>query len=449
MSRIVRSRNRISPNEAGPLKRASKRLGPGAMAVLATGILVLAGCSSHSKSPRTIVSVQAVTARRSSIPVIVSGEAMLTPLHQAVLAAKISAPVQRFYVQRGDKVRKGELLAVLENKDLSGAALGSQGQYQQAKAQYQTVIRSTVPQEMQKAEHDVEQAKAEVDLQLRIYSSQQKLFAEGALPGKTVDQSKVALTQAQTQYGILQRNLDALQKVSRSTQIETATGQLRQAEGQYDQAKATLAYSEIRSPIDGYVTDRPIYSGEMAAAGAPILTVMDTSVLIAKAHLPQSKVQGLTLDAPAQVVVPGISNPVTGKVTLISPALDPGSTTVEVWVGLDNKSNLLKPGTAVQVDITARTIPDALLVPAAAVVEDAGGGSHLMVIGPDSVAHRREVKIGVQQDGDVQILSGIQLGDQVITVGAYALEDGTKVRIVPVDNDRSATPESEPGGSPN
>lgn len=399
-------------------------------AALGLATFLLAGCGGAKKPPETIVSVQAVMAQRAAIRVVVRGEALLEPLHQAVLSAKISAPVERFYVQRGDKVHRGELLAVLENKDLSGAALGSQGQYQQAKAQYQTATQSTVPQEMQKSQHDVAQSKAEVDLEQRIYNSQKKLFAEGALPGRTVDQSKVALVQARTQYGILLRSFEALKKVNRSAQLESAAGQLHQAEGQYHQAAATLAYSEIRSPIDGYVTERPLYAGEMASAGAPILTVMQTSVLIAKAHLPQAEVQGMTLGAPAQVSVPGIARPMSGKVMLISPALDPGSTTVEVWVRLDNKSGQLKPGTAVQVAITARNISAALRVPTAAIVEDQGGGKHVMVIGSDNIAHRREVTTGVQDAGQTQILSGIEPGVQVITVGAYALDDGTRVRVV-------------------
>lgn len=397
------------------------------------------GCGSSDKTPPTIVDVQTVAATQQSIPVTVTGEAVLVPLHQAVLAAKISAPIQRFYVQRGAKVHKGELLAVLENKDLSGAALGSKGQYQQAKAQYQTITQSTVPQEMQKAEHDVAQAKDEMDLQQRIYTSRQKLFKEGALPGRSVDQSKVAFVQAKTQYGILLRNLQALKKVNRTAQLESAAGQLNQAEGQYQKSAATLAYSEIRSPINGYVAQRPLYTGEMASAGSPVLTVMDTTVLVAKTHLPQSQVQGLPVGARSLISVPGLPSPVHGTVMLVSPALDPGSTTVEVWVKVENKKAELKAGTPVQVSITARTIPNALVVPTSAIVEDEGGGKHVMVVGTDNIAHRREIKVGAQSGDDTQILSGIQPGDQVITVGAYALDDGTQVRVTqPGSSDKSA-----------
>lgn len=404
---------------------------------------LLAGCSGAEKTPQAVVPVQAVAVQRAAINQVVTGEAMLVPLDQAILSAKVSAPIERFYVQRGARVHKGELLAVLENKDLAGAALGSQGQYQQAQAQYVTAVKSTIPQEMKKAEHDVAQAKAEMDLQQRIYTSQKKLFQEGALPGRTVDQTKVALVQATTQYGIQLRNLQALQKVSGAAQMQAAKGQLEQAKGQYQEAAATLAYTEIRSPIDGYVTDRPLYAGEMASAGTPILTVMNTSVLIAKAHLPQSQVERMKLGDAAKVMVPGLSAPVAGTVSLISPALDPGSTTVEVWVKVDNKNQMLKPGTPVQVAIAARTIEDALVVPTPAIVEDPGGGKHVMVVGADNIAHRHEVKTGVQSGDRTQVLSGIQAGEEVITVGAYALDDGTHVKVTQA----AATDETKTGSA--
>ncbi|MHB8302789.1 MAG: efflux RND transporter periplasmic adaptor subunit [Acidobacteriaceae bacterium] len=420
--------------------RASKcKTGRASAFLSAAGLLapLLAGCGGADKTPPTVVSVQAVAAQQTSIPLTVHGEALLSALYQAVISPKISAPIARLYVQRGDKVHKGELLAVLDNKDLAGAALSSQGQYQQAKAQYQTITKATVPQEVKKAQADLRQARAVVDLQQQIYTSRKKLFTEGALPGRDVDQAKVALVQAKVSYDVAQRHLTALEEVNRAAELETAAGQLHQAEGQFNESAATLAYSEIRSPIDGYVTQRPLYQGEMASAGSPLLTVMDTSILVAKAHLPQSQVQGLPVGAPALVSVPGIADPVHGTVMLVSPALDPGSTTVEVWVKVKNKNNELKAGTPVQVAITARTVPNALIVPTMAIVENAGGGKHVMVVGADNIAHRREVKVGVQSGDDTQILSGIQAGEQVIAVGAYALDDGTHVRIVqPASEDK-------------
>ena len=84
-------------------------------------------------------------------------------------------------------------------------------------------------------------------------------------------------------------HIAALQSAGKKQQLKSAEGQLTSAKGKYEGAAAQLAYSEVRSPIDGVVTDRPTYPGETPPAGTPLLTVMDTSSVIAKAHIPQDQ----------------------------------------------------------------------------------------------------------------------------------------------------------------
>jgi len=114
---------------------------------------------------------------------------------------------------------------------------------------------------------------------------------------------------------------------------------------------------------------------------------------------------------------------------VVSPALDPNSTTVEVWVDAANPHQELKPGTSVSLSMLAQTIPDALTVPASAVLTESDGTTSVMVIGDDSRAHQHDVKTGVRQDKQVQIVSGVKAGDRVVTAGAYGLPDNTRVQL--------------------
>ena len=134
--------------------------------------------------------------------------------------------------------------------------------------------------------------------------------------------------------------------VSNKAALQNAQGNLDSAKGKYLGAQAELSYTEIRSPIDGVITDRPLFAGETAAAGAALVTVMDTSALIAKLHIAQVQAQQLALGAPATLTVPGVEQPVPAKVSLISPALDPGSTTVEVWLRVENAKGRAQGGNA-------------------------------------------------------------------------------------------------------
>lgn len=391
--------------------------------------LALFGCHKPEATPAAEVTVQAAQLHQGSISELITADATLSPLAQAAISPKVTAPVKKFYVQRGAHVKAGELLATLENSDLSAAALDNEGAYQAAKAGYDTATQATVPEDYSKAQLDLAQAKANLDLNQSIVTSRTQLFAQGAVPGRDLDTAKAALVQAQAAYEIAKQHFESVQKTSNKASLESAKGQLESAKGKYLGAQAQLSYTEIRSPIDGVVTDRPLFAGETAPAGTPLITVMDTSALIAKLHIAQVQAQQLAVGAPATISVPGIEDPVDAKVFLISPALDPGSTTVEVWLRVENRKNSLKAGTPIHAFITGHSVRNALLVPAEALQTAPDGSKFVMTIAADNTAHKRPVTIGIQSDKEMQILTGITAKDTVITAGAYALDDGTKVKV--------------------
>jgi len=373
--------------------------------------------------------VQVVTVKKETLRRTVTTEAVLFPLQQAAITPKISAPVKTFYIKRGSKVRKGQLLAVLEHNDLAAAAQENKGSYDEAQAAYETTTASALPQEVQKAQLDAQAAQQLLAAQQKIFNSRQELFQQGAMPRKELDQAGVDLTNARNQYEIAKQHLDALMKVGKQQQLKSAAGQLESAKGKYLGSAAQLGYSEIRSPMDGVVADRPLYPGEMAAAGAPLLTVMDISQVIARAHIPQPEAALLKAGDLATITVPGEENPIEGKITVVSPALDPNSTTVEVWVQIKNPDQRLKPGTSVQLSMLAQTIPNALVIPVAALLTAQDGTTSVMQVSGDDHAHQKNVRVGIRQGDSVQIVEGLQAGDRVVASGAYGLPDKSKIKV--------------------
>ncbi len=420
--------------------------GRGSRALLSSALalsLLLGACSKDKGDTAPTVSVQVAPVEKTTIQHVIKTQAILFPRQQAAIVAKISAPVEKFLIRRGSPVHKGQLLAVLENRDLSAAAQENQGALSQAQATYETTTAAGLPEEMQKAEAEAQQAKQALDAQEKVYQSRQQLYEEGALPRKELDQSGVEIVQARNQYAMAKRHLDTLQAIGKQQELKAAAGQLESAKGKYLGAAAQLSYSEIRSPIDGVVTDRPLYPGEMAAAGSAIVTVMDVSAVIAKAHIPQADAALLKIGDKGTMTVPGLDAPVDGTVTVVSPALDPNSTTVEVWLEAKNPKQQLKPGTSVQLSLTAKTVKDALVVPASAVVTAADGSPAVMIAGADGKAHQKTVKLGIRQDDDVQILEGVSESDKVVSTGAYGLPDNTKIIAqAPTENSKDAPKES-------
>jgi HlyD family secretion protein len=392
-----------------------------------------AGCGSKEKEKEPIVPVKVTTVRRATIEQTVSAEAVVFPLQQAVVMAKITSPINKFLVQRGSRVRKGQLLAVLENADLSAAAQQGQGELEQAQAGYSTTTGSSLPEQVQKAELDAAAAKAAFDAQQKVYDSRKELLQQGALPRRDVDSAEVALAQARTQSEVAQRQLADLKRSGAADILKSASGQLTAARGKYLGATAQLSYSEIRSPIDGVVTDRPQYEGELATANQPILTVMDTSRLIAKAHIAHSEAADLKVGNDAKIKVAGADEPIEGRVTLVSPALDTGSTTIEVWVESEKPSDALKPGMTAQLAITGRSAKNALTVPAGAVFKNDEGAEYVAFAGTDSRAHITVIQTGIHNAESVQVTGGLKEGDTVITSGGYALPDKTQIKVEPGD----------------
>ncbi|HET9803806.1 MAG TPA: efflux RND transporter periplasmic adaptor subunit [Candidatus Acidoferrum sp.] len=404
-----------------------------------------AGCNSSEKEPTPIVSVQVETVQKGPVEQVVSAEGVVFPKEQAVITPKITSTIKKFLVQRGSRVRKGQVLAVLENADLSAAAQQSKGEFEQAEASYTTTTAASLPEQIQKAELDAVAAKAAFDAQQKVYDSRKELFDQGAIPRRDLDSAQVSLAQARSQSEVAARQLADLRRVGEQQGFKSAQGQLAAAKGKYLGAAAQLSYSEIRSPINGYVTDRQPYEGELATANQPLLTVMDTSTLVVKSHIAQSDAAELKVGDPAKILVAGADNPIAAKVTLVSPALDPGSTTIEVWVQSLKANPELKPGMTAQITATARAAKDALTVPASAIFKNEDGAEYVVLAGADNHAAVKTVQVGIRGKERVQITSGVNAGDKIIISGGYALPDKTQIKVEAPQSAESGKKESSSG----
>jgi HlyD family secretion protein len=391
--------------------------------------LAWAGCSGNQRESEPVVAVQSATVARKTIRDVISTEAVLYAKSEASIVPKISAPIQKFYVNRGSRVHAGQLLAVLENKDLQAAVDQAKGTYEQAQAAFETNTQVNVPADTQSAELNVKATRQAMESSRLVYESRLKLFRAGAIARNLMEDSHVAYIQANNQYQIALAHLEGLQKVGRSAALKTAAGQLASAKGQYQAALANLGYSEIRSPITGVVTDRPLYEGQMATAGTPLMTVMDMSQVIGRAYVSPQEASLLHVGDPASLLPGDGEADVSARVTVVSPALDPDSTTVQVWAHAANPGGILKPGSTFGLKIVARAVKNALVVPAEAILTAPDGTTSVMVIGKDGHAHQTAVRTGIREGDAVQILSGLQEGEQVVTQGSYGLPDGTKVQV--------------------
>lgn len=428
--------------------RSSSRA-PAVITLFALGALTISGCkSSDTGETETIaVAVQAQHPTVGPISEQIAADAILAPLAQAAIAPRISSPIRAEYVKPGARVRRGQLLITLEDRDLQGSALDSKGGLTSAQAAYATATRATIPEDVQKAQLDVDQAKANLDVANRTAEERKRLLQQGAIAARDTQTSIAAAVQAQAVYDEAVKHLASVRNTTSASNAQAAEGQLTSAKGRYINAQAQVSFANLRSPINGVVTDRPLFPGETAPAGTPVITVMDTSSLLAKLHIAQASAQKLRIGAAAEVHVPGVDDAVDATVSYISPALDPGSTTIEVWLKLPNSNGHLKVGTPVHAVMQGVTVPNALQIPTSALLPgEEGGATVVMLVGADGVAHKRPVTTGIRTPETVQITKGISTSDNVITEGSYGLDDGTKVKIGGDKDEKDNKGDSAGGG---
>ncbi len=399
--------------------------------IVAAAILVLAaGCTrTEPTEPESAAPVQTAQVVRAPIQRVVAARGILHPIDQAAVTPKISAPIETFYVNRGDRVHRGQLLAVLEHQDLAAAVAEAKGTYEQAEASYRRTTTASLPEALSQAEADVRSTQEALEVARKLYENRKGLEEQGALPPRLVDEANASYVQARSQHEIALKHLESLKESGQEEQIKESRAQMEAARGRYQAAQVQLEYARIHSPIDGVVTDRPAYAGDMATAGSPLMTIMDTSRLIARVNVPSDELTFLKKGDPATIRDPDTPDQLQGNVTVVSPALDPNSTTAEVWIEAANRDGGLRPGMSVETSIVAESLKGALVIPTVAILPTQGDDPRVMVVDADSVANERRIRIGIQNDGKTQVLNGLQEGEEVVVQGGVGLEDGAQVSL--------------------
>jgi multidrug efflux pump subunit AcrA (membrane-fusion protein) len=398
---------------------------------LAALTLLLPAC--HKKEEAEVEApapVQVTAVTQDTIRRTVVGDGVLWPKDQSAVMAKISAPVEKFYVNRGDHVREGQLLAVLENRDLTAAANESKGTLEQAESNLRMTSGATIPESVVKAQTDVEAARQAMEAAKRVLDSRADLLKQGALARRLVDEAQVNYVQAKSTYEANVEHLRALQQVGKDEQVRTATAQVSSAKSRAATTAAQLSYSRIIAPRSGIIADRPLFDGEMASPTTALLTIVDISRVIARVNVPIAQAAILRVGMPATLSFMDNTRTLEGKVTVVSPASDTNSTTVQVWVEAVNPGEGLKPGAAVHAVIVAEQIKAATVVPVAAILPGEEGGQAVLVVDANSVVHRRAVRLGVRDGDKVQVENGCRPGEEVVVQGGLGLDDKAKVKVV-------------------
>jgi len=331
---------------------------------------------------------------------------------------------------KGKRVKAGQVIASLEDRDIRAARTEAEANLKEANLSVQKLSSGVQPQEVVAAQAAESSAKAALDTARALYERRRQLFEAGGLPQKELEATHLSLVEAENDHSVASENLHALRLQLHTKDVEIAQSKVEQAKGRLESIQAQVSYSQIVSPIDGVITDQFLYKGEMASAGAPVVTVMDLAEVIVKANFPEAAARKIHIRDEVEIVPSEGGESVSATITLVSPAADPSSRLVEVWATAKNPDLKLKPGAFVKATVTTETRTGALVIPASAVqFEEGTNEGEVATVDADLVAHPVKMSVGIRQGDLVEVLSGLSPGQTVIVEGNYGLQDNTKVRI--------------------
>ena len=320
-----------------------------AFLALIFGIAFFSSCKPKEPATETplsvVVSVRVAQAERQNIAAQVSALGSINPIQQATVSSKISAPILQMAILKNKIVRAGEVIAILESRDLQAQKKEAQGLLDEVKLSARGLKTGTIPQASAQTEKDLREAKANVENARATYERRAALFKQDGISARDLEAAKLALTTAEGQLALVQRTLALRTSAINPNDAAIAEIKIKEAEQRIASLDTQLNYAVVRAPVSGIITEQFQFKGEYAAAGAKLITISDLSEIIVKAPFADTVAAQIKIGE-AAIVKPADApdQELTGRVSLISRSSDPANRTVEVWVNLKNPGGRLRSG---------------------------------------------------------------------------------------------------------
>ena len=366
-----------------------------------------------------LVDVAPVTQGLIEEKIIRTGD--IAPNAQVTIFSKVQGWVGKINVREGDLVKTGQVLVTLDSREAEAAVAQAQASLEAGRArlkQVQATSEETVQSQIQQTKANMELAQADLK---RAQELQEKNFI-----------ARQQLDEARMKYNVAKANYDlALNSIRQKTwenDIALAEAQVNQAKATLEFNKAQLANLIILSPMNGGITKRYVDPGTMVKDTTPILTLMDFTEMKMVVNVIEREFIYLQKGQPVKITVTAFPDRVfTGRIEVITPALELQSRTAEIQISIPNPGFVLKPGMFGRAEVILRSNPQAVLVPIQSLFTEVD--KDFVFVLKENKTFRRAVRKGVVRDTVVEILQGVSPGEQVVTAGQLSLKDGTQVRL--------------------
>jgi RND family efflux transporter MFP subunit len=369
--------------------------------------LVLAGCGGEKATPkkaesRPAVAVSLAKVQEETVPDVYEATGTVKARVSSVLAARVMGYVREIRVQAGDSVKAGQVVAVLEAKEIETGLRQAEAARNEA--------RSAMPE----VNNAIAAAQAQLDLAGATFKRMKSLLDQKSITAQEFDEVAARRRMAEA-------NLEMAR--ARRRQLEQ---KIKQAEEAVSQAAVMKSYTEISAPFAGIVVERKAEPGMLAAPGMPLVVVEQASGYRLEAAIEEGRLNQVKRGMAVQVQLDGAAPLMDARIEEIVPAMDAGSRSFTAKIGL--RGGLLRSGMFGRVRIPMGE-KKALTIPAAALSRQ--GQVERVYVAEGGIARARLVTTGAARGDSLEILSGLKAGEQIVTPAPPALEDGARIEVRP------------------
>jgi HlyD family secretion protein len=394
-------------------KKRRKRIIYGSIAavlvLVVAGVLIAATSGGTKIDPSKLAKVDKGDLAKS---VVATGK--IEPITKVEIKSKASGIVKKLYVDYGDKVKRGQMLAELDRDEIQARVAQAHAQLEASSASL-----SGTRADLERAKVDAEGP--DVPMLKRAYDRAQGMAKEGVVSESALDDAQKNYVMSVNKQNVSKAQLQVLQ-----AKIGQAEGQVAQDRANLKQLEEQLGYTTIESPIDGIVLSRDVEIGDavssilvLGSSATLVMTLGDTSEVYVKGKVDESDIGKVYLGQPARIKVESFKDKTfTGKVTKISPmgVEKDNVTTFEVRVSINNPEGVLKAMMTANAEIILEEHKNVLQIPEGSIVYDKDKKASVEV--PDTKAKEGKkkvaVNIGISNGAKTELLSGLKEGDQVV-----------------------------------
>ncbi|MBU3102427.1 MULTISPECIES: efflux RND transporter periplasmic adaptor subunit [Clostridium] len=365
----------------------------------------------------------------SSITTTTKYGSKLATSSQTVVTSKIAGKVNGVNVDVGQSVKKGDILFTLDRLELTAQYNVAKAAMDTANANLDKTSGSGYEQQLISANSTLDIAKTTYNDAKNNYNTIHQQYNIGDSAKSELDAAKSKMDSAGLQVSAASDSLSLLKSKTGPQTDAAAAGQVQQAKASLDLAQIQMDNASIISPINGVISERNVEVGEVVSSAVSAFTIIDASSLRSEVSMTDKDVIKVKVNQKIPVQISSMNNKIVqGVVDTISPSADAKTQLYTVKVKIENPSNLLKPGMIVRVEFPDVVKTDISVVPNGAIFTE--NSVQYVYIVDATRLKKKQVVVGIANTTQTEIVSGIKLGDQVVTEGQSFLNEGQKVSIV-------------------